>query len=109
VPEDVRRDMPEGATAGELAAYARGWSARDGRSREAARISPEASMAAWWRSVPGFLEGMRWTKLPDGRVVPTDGHGGPPRAMSAGEALSVGCKCGDGVLVHRAPCPLADP
>lgn len=73
------------------------------------KLSLEERMAEWWRSVPGFLEGLCWTKLTDGRTMPTHGHNGPPRGMSAGEAYAVGCKCGAGVLVHMSPCRMSPP
>jgi hypothetical protein len=107
--EDVLRDVQKEATAGEVAAYAKGWLARDERSKMARRISPEASMAAWWRDVAQIGEGACWTRLLDGRVMPTSGENGPPRALSSGEAYAVGCPCDPGTLVHRAPCRMAAP
>ena len=105
---DIKRDVPQQATSDELAAYVTGWAARDKRD-EARRVSPEAKMAAFWSSLPGLKEGTCWTRLPDGLTVPTIGEGGPPRAMSRGEALCVGCRCGDGALAHYAPCKMAPP
>jgi hypothetical protein len=105
--EDILRDVPRDATAIEVAAYMRGWVARDRRER--LQSSPEQSMANFWADLPGWNEGSSWTRLPDGRVVPTRGRNGAPRAMSLGEALAVGCPCGEGAILHLSPCPLADP